>query len=51
MEHYEFPIYKDRDVAIVEFTVRALANPDCKDSKEVLEAIREHRNKLNAQKH
>ena len=38
-EHYEKVVYSDRDVAIVEFVCRALANPKCEGSQEVLDAI------------
>lgn len=43
MEDREIAVFKDRDVAIAEFVIRSLANPYCKGSKEVLEAINRHR--------
>ena len=36
---------KSRDHSVAEFFIRALANPDCEGSLEVLNSIIEHRNK------
>jgi hypothetical protein len=46
MEDREFMVFKnstERDVALVEFVVRALANLDCEGSKDVLAAIARRR--------
>ncbi len=42
-ERYELPAWSDRDVAIVEFVLRSLANPRCQDADRVLAAIHERR--------
>lgn len=41
LEKYELYMPEDRDVAIVEFVVRALANPDCEGSLDILLVISE----------
>ncbi len=45
-EQHEMAMYPDgdsRDMAIVEWTIRCLANPSCEGSAEVLAAIIEQR--------
>lgn len=44
LDHYEKVVFEDRDVGIVEFVLESLANPKCKDSQRVIEAILERRN-------
>jgi hypothetical protein len=47
LEEHEMPIFeKGRDIAIVEFVIRALANIECDGSAEILTTILERRNSL-----
>lgn len=39
MEDREFCIFPDREVAVAEFVIRCLANPECEGSEDVLNAI------------
>lgn len=44
LEEHELSIFeKGRDIAIVEFVIRALANAECEGSAEILTAILERR--------
>jgi hypothetical protein len=45
-EDREFILYADREAGVAEFVLRALANPRCEGSKEVVEAICKHRGDL-----
>lgn len=43
-ERREGAFYTDRDVALAEFVVRAIANPKCRGSEDMVAAIIERRN-------
>lgn len=44
-EDREFVVFRDgREVGVAEFVINCLANPQCEGSKEVLDAILQHRN-------
>lgn len=47
MENREFAIFKDRDVAIAEFVIRALANVNSEGSGDVVKAIQQRRESSN----
>jgi hypothetical protein len=49
-EEREFPVYPDRDLAIVEWTIRCLANPLNPLSAKVMDEINEHRKNVLAGK-
>lgn len=42
-EDREFVAFKDRDMGIVAWVIRCLANPQSEGSREMLDAIRERR--------
>jgi len=46
-EEYEKVVFEDREVSLVSFVVRALANPECAGSETMLQAIRERRTATN----
>lgn len=44
-EKHELPVFENgRDIALVEFVIRALANIECEDSSVVLDEIIKYRN-------
>ena len=45
MEEHEFCVFADREVAIAEFVIRCLANPNCEGSEEILSSIIKQRSK------